>query len=201
MFRLKLKAMKTERQQEIIDVALDLISQKGIQGLTMKNLSKEIGISEPAIYRHFENKIEILLAVLDLFRDSTREIFEKELHSGISSVEKIEHLFTRHFERFASNPSLVSVIFSEELFRGEPILIKKIAEVIDKNSTILTKIIKQGQESREIRSDVSADHLAVMVMGSLRLFVKIWQFSGYRFDIREDGQEMLNSVKLVIKAS
>jgi AcrR family transcriptional regulator len=71
--------MKTERQQEIIDVALDLISQKGIQGLTMKNLSKEIGISEPAIYRHFENKIEILLAVLDLFRDSTREIFEKEL--------------------------------------------------------------------------------------------------------------------------
>jgi AcrR family transcriptional regulator len=191
--------MKTERQQEIIDVALDLISQKGIQGLTMKNLSKEIGISEPAIYRHFENKIEILLAVLDLFRDSTREIFEKELLSGISAVEKIEHLFTRHFERFASNPSLVSVIFSEELFRGEPILIKKIAEVIDKNASILTRIIKQGQESKEIRSDVSADHLAVMIMGSLRLFVKIWQFSGYRFDIREDGQKILDSVKLVIK--
>ena len=55
--------MKTERQQEIINVALKLINEKGIQGLTMKNLSKEIGISEPAIYRHFENKIEILLAI------------------------------------------------------------------------------------------------------------------------------------------
>ncbi len=192
--------MKTERQQEIIDVALNLINAKGIQGLTMKNLSKEIGISEPAIYRHFENKIEILLAVLDLFRDSTREIFEKELHTGISSLEKIEHLFTRHFERFASNPSLVSVIFSEELFRGEPILIKKIAEVIDKNASILTQIIKQGQQNGEIRNDISADHLAVTIMGSLRLFVKIWQFSGYRFDIREDGQKILNSVIRLIKA-
>lgn len=193
--------MKTERQQEIINVALKLINEKGIQGLTMKNLSKEIGISEPAIYRHFENKIEILLAILDLFRESTREIFEKELHSGISATEKIEHLFTRHFERFASNPSLVSVIFSEELFRGEPVIMEKIADVIDKNATILTRIIRQGQQNGEIRDDISADHLAVTVMGSLRLFVKIWQFSGYRFDIREDGHKILNSVKLLINAN
>ncbi len=193
--------MKTERQQDIIDVALKLINEKGIQGLTMKNLSKEIGISEPAIYRHFENKIEILLAILDLFRESTREIFEKELNSSITATEKIEHLFTRHFERFANNPSLVSVIFSEELFRGEPVLMEKIADVIDKNATILKQIIKQGQQSGEIRDDISADHLAVAVMGSLRLFVKIWQFSGYQFDIRADGHKILNSVKLLIKAT
>ncbi len=191
--------MKTERQQEIIDVALMLINEKGIQGLTMKNLSREIGISEPAIYRHFENKIQILLAILDLFRESTREIFEKELHSGISATEKIEHLFTRHFERFANNPSLVSVIFSEELFRGEPLLMQKIAEVIDKNASILTQIIQQGQQNGEIRDDISADHLAVTVMGSLRLFVKIWQFSGYRFSIKEDGGKLLTSVKILIQ--
>ncbi len=191
--------MKTERQQEIIDVALMLINEKGIQGLTMKNLSREIGISEPAIYRHFENKIKILLAILDLFRESTREIFEKELYSGISATEKIEHLFTRHFERFANNPSLVSVIFSEELFRGEPLLMQKIAEVIDKNASILTQIIQQGQQNGEIRDDISADHLAVTVMGSLRLFVKIWQFSGYRFSIKEDGGKLLTSVKILIQ--
>ncbi len=191
--------MKTERQQEIIDVALRLINEKGIQGLTMKNISREIGISEPAIYRHFENKIEILLAILDLFKESTREIFEKELHSCISATEKIEHLFTRHFERFAGNPSLVSVIFSEELFRGEPVLMKKIADVIDKNATILTQIIKQGQQNGEIRDDISADHLAVTVMGSLRLFVKIWQFSGYSFSIKEDGGKLLTSVKILIQ--
>jgi AcrR family transcriptional regulator len=192
--------MKTYRQQEIIDVALKLINEKGIQGLTMKNLSKEIGISEPAIYRHFENKIDILLSILDLFRESTREIFEKELHREISATEKIEHLFNDHFERFARNPSLVSVLFSEELFRSEPVLMKKIARVIDKNARILVKIIKQGQQSDEIRGDINSDHLAIMVMGSLRLFVKLWQFSGYKFDIKEEGQKILSSLKLMIRA-
>ena len=57
--------MLTERQQEIWDHAIALISEKGIQGLTMKNLSKRLGISEPAIYRHYENKIDILVSLLD----------------------------------------------------------------------------------------------------------------------------------------
>ncbi|MCK5088225.1 MAG: helix-turn-helix transcriptional regulator, partial [Melioribacteraceae bacterium] len=46
----------TKRQAEIIDESIKLIADKGIQGLTIKNLSKAIGVSEPAIYRHFENK-------------------------------------------------------------------------------------------------------------------------------------------------
>ncbi|MBT4968054.1 MAG: TetR/AcrR family transcriptional regulator [Bacteroidetes bacterium] len=58
--------MQTDRQKEIVEVALELITEKGIQGLTIKNLSKKIGISEPAIYRHFDNKIQILISILEL---------------------------------------------------------------------------------------------------------------------------------------
>ena len=56
--------MMTKRQEEITKEAIKLISEKGIQGLTIKNLSKRIGISEPAIYRHFEGKTDILLNLL-----------------------------------------------------------------------------------------------------------------------------------------
>ena len=49
----------TDRQNQIIQESIQLIAQKGIQGLTIKNISKAIGFSEPAIYRHFENKNDI----------------------------------------------------------------------------------------------------------------------------------------------
>jgi AcrR family transcriptional regulator len=191
--------MQTERQKEIIETALDLISQKGIQGLTIKNLSKKIGISEPAIYRHYENKIEILLKILDLFKESSGSIFEEALRSNFGSIQKIEHLFSRHFSKFAENPTLVSVIFSEEIFRSEPALIEKIAEVINRNSQILRKIIVAGQEGGEVRNDLEAGHIAIIIMGSLRLFVKQWQFSGYNFNLEKEGQKLINSVKLLIK--
>jgi TetR/AcrR family transcriptional regulator, fatty acid metabolism regulator protein len=195
---LKLISMQTDRQKEILDAALDLIDQKGIQGLTIKNLSKKIGISEPAIYRHYENKIEILLTILDLFKDSTGRIFEEEIQNDFGAIEKIEHLFSRHFSKFAENPSLISVIFSEEIFRSEPVLIKKIAEVINKNSLILRKIIIFGQKKGEIREDLEASHIAIIIMGSLRLFVKQWQFSGYNFNLKNEGQRLIDSIKLLI---
>ncbi len=77
--------MKTERQIEIINVALELISEKGIQGLTIKNLAKKIGITEPAIYRHYDSKTDILIAVLDLFKQNTELLYEKQLNSTYTS--------------------------------------------------------------------------------------------------------------------
>ncbi len=190
--------MQTERQQEIISTALELISEKGIQGLTIKNLSKKLGITEPAIYRHFENKIQILIALLDLLKKNTYVIFESELYSDDSATKKIERLFEKHFKTFSEMPSMASVVFSEEMFRNEEKLIEKISEIIEVNNKSLLTILKQGQQKNEIRSDIDAAHLVLLIMGALRLFVKKWQFARFSFDLQKEGSKLIQSVKLLI---
>ncbi|MEN8203157.1 MAG: TetR/AcrR family transcriptional regulator [Bacteroidota bacterium] len=190
--------MQTARQKEITEVALELISEKGIQGLTIKNLAKKIGITEPAIYRHYESKTDILIAVLELFKQNTEQLFEKELNNAGKAIDKIEHLFTKHFASFSATPSLVSIIFSEEIFRNEPALIAKISELIGKNDTILTTILITGQKNGEIRTDIEANHLSTIIMGSLRLFVKKWQFSAYSYNLPREGKKLMDSIKLLI---
>ncbi|HHE40559.1 MAG TPA: TetR/AcrR family transcriptional regulator [Candidatus Cloacimonetes bacterium] len=190
--------MQTARQKEIIEVALELINEKGIQGLTIKNLSKKIGITEPAIYRHYDSKTDILIAVLDLFKQNTEQLFEKELQNEGKAMGKIEHLLTNHFTSFSATPSLVSVIFSEEIFRNEAILIDKIAEIIEKNDKILTTIIVNGQKTGELRTDIEAKYLSVIIMGTLRLFVKKWQFSAFSYNLPNEGKKLIESIKLLI---
>jgi len=190
--------VQTARQKEITEVALELISEKGIQGLTIKNLAKKIGITEPAIYRHYDSKTDILIAVLDLFKQNTEQLFEKELKHEGKAIDKIEHLFTKHFASFSATPSLVSVIFSEEIFRNEPVLIAKIAEIIDKNDKILTTIIVDGQKTGEIRSDIEATYLSTIIIGTLRLFVKKWQFSEFSYNLPREGKKLIESIKLLI---
>jgi len=190
--------MQTERQQEIISTALDLISEKGIQGLTIKNLSKKLGITEPAIYRHFENKIQILIALLDLLKKNTSVIFEAELNSDETAVIKVERLFEKHFKSFAEMPSLASVVFSEEMFRNEEKLTDKISEVIEANNKTLLTILRQGQQNNEIRSDIDVEHLGIFIMGALRLFIKKWQFAKFTFNLQKEGHKLIQSVKLII---
>jgi AcrR family transcriptional regulator len=192
-------SMQTERQKEIIEVAQELISEKGIQGLTIKNLSKKIGITEPAIYRHYNSKTDILIAILDLFNNNTEQIFKKEMQNVANSVDKIEHLFTKHFAAFSAKPSLVAVIFSEEIFRNDTLLIKKISMVIERNHRILAEIVTVGQKNGEIRSDIEADHLSTIVIGTLRLFVKKWQFANYSYSLPAEGEKLIKSIKLMIQ--
>jgi TetR/AcrR family fatty acid metabolism transcriptional regulator len=198
----KIKIMTTElsdRQKEIIKFSLELISESGIQGFTIKNLARKVGFSESAIYRHYENKTEILVGILNYFKENSERIFIAEQNSERGSVSKIEYLFTNQFRIFSVTPSLVAVIFSEELFRNETVLLEKVSEIMNNNFNTLTKIFKVGQEKEEIRTDIEASHIAVMVMGSLRMFVKQWHMVNCSFDLVEKGNELSKSIKIMIK--
>ncbi|PKL38293.1 MAG: hypothetical protein CVV44_10405 [Spirochaetae bacterium HGW-Spirochaetae-1] len=61
----KKRIPSAERKEQIIAGAMSLIFEKGISGMTMGGIAQKVGISEPALYRHFDNRREILLATLD----------------------------------------------------------------------------------------------------------------------------------------
>lgn len=186
--------MQTSRQQEIIEAALHLISTKGIQGLTIKNLAKSISVTEPAIYRHFENKFEILVSILELFQSKSISFFKAEMNNPGTSLQKIDHLFETHFQNFYQMPPLASVVFSEEIFRNEEKIINKIKGMIENTNEILTLIIKQGQINGEIRKDIEADHLTIIILGAMRLYIKKWQLSNYSFDLLQEGSKIKQSI-------
>ena len=90
------------------------------------------------------------------------------------------------------------MVFSEEIFRNEEKLIGKISEIIEHNNQRLLLILKEGQLENEIRTDIDVDHLIILIMGALRLFVKKWQFSDFSFDLEKEGVKLIKSVKRLI---
>ena len=191
--------MLTPRQQEIIEASLELISTIGIQGFTIKNLSKKIGITEPAIYRHYENKISILLAILNFFKTQSESLFVKQVNESDSSFERIEKIFQGHFNAFEKTPSLVNVIFSEEIFRNEPILQEKITDIMDRNSGVIKAIVAEGQAKGEIRPEIESKYLTLIILGSLRMMVKRWQMGDKSFNHREEVSKLFGTIKSLIE--
>src|SRR6202012_4263562 len=50
-------------RKKILDVALDLFTDQGFDGTSMREIAERLGISKPAIYYHFASKEEILMAL------------------------------------------------------------------------------------------------------------------------------------------
>ncbi len=191
--------MLSERQQQIIDESIKIIDKKGIQGLTIKNLSKAIGISEPGIYRHFESKTEILINILNNFKEMALGLSGIIETYNVSAIEKMRFMFSKLFEMFSENPSIVSVIFSEEIFKNEEVLKNKIAEILNLNTQTIEKIIAKGQAEKNVREDIDEENLALLAMGSIRLLVKKWDLNNHNFDLSAEGEKLINVLSKILE--
>jgi AcrR family transcriptional regulator len=58
-------ATETRGRQEIVDAAMRLIGSQGLEGLTMRALAVELGVTPMAMYHHVANKDELLQLVAD----------------------------------------------------------------------------------------------------------------------------------------
>jgi TetR/AcrR family transcriptional regulator, fatty acid metabolism regulator protein len=189
----------SERQQQIIETAIKLIAEKGIQNLTIRNLSEEIGVTEPALYRHFDNKLEILKAVIKYFRIKMQPAI-KNLDKSINSLNKIESFILEHLKIISQNPNFAKVIFSEANFQNEENLILKMNNMMKQSHIILETVVQSGQSRNEIRTDVTSLSIIRMIIGSMRLLVTQWSMSGMIFNLETEGKQLCADMKKLIIA-
>ena len=188
----------TPRQNEIINTAIELIAEQGIQVLTIKNLSQRIGIAESAIYRHFKSKTDILFGILSVFIESKEEMARTLLRSDLNPVEKLRQMLIGRFEYFSQNKAIATVIFSEELFRNDKRLSEIIYETMTSVQNTIIEVIKEGQSAGEIRNDISAEHLGFMITGAIRAIVMHWRYNDFKTNLVEEGKKFWESVKALI---
>jgi len=187
----------TKRQKEIVSASVEIISTQGIQNLTIKKLSSRIKVTDGAIYRHFKSKEEILAAIADLFETSTTEILNEIISSTGSSIEKVQAFFMGRIRQFSREPGLVMVMFSEDIFKGNRELQKKIYETIHTHKELLLEAIIRGQKQGVIK-EIDPQHIFLVVMGALRLLVTRWRGANFSFNLLEEGEKLWNSLEKLI---
>ncbi|NOZ73917.1 MAG: TetR/AcrR family transcriptional regulator [FCB group bacterium] len=187
----------TARQNQIIQESIQLIAQKGIQGLTIKNISRAIGISEPAIYRHFENKNDIILGIISVLKDTTGENFQSG-SADRNTIELLKTMIHRHTERFIANPSLTAIVFAEEIFTNDSLLREPIRNLMSMNQNKLIAVIERGQSAGDIRTDLTAKQLSLVVIGSFRFLVSKWHLMDYNFDLKTEVDALLASLEKLL---
>jgi len=171
----------TARQKEIITAALGIISERGLEALTIKNIAERVGFSDAAIYRHFPNKSAILSAMVDGFANSSIQELNGINAGDSCALEQIKQFFLDRCRTFASDPALAA----------------KTHGIMQDHRQLLLKSIRQGQRQGLIRH-LPPEHFFTIIMGSLRLLVLHWQVSGYEFELPQAGEKLWQSLETLI---
>lgn len=187
------------RQVEIIVASGKILMEKGILGLTTKNLAQEMNFSESALYRHFEDKEAIISHLIGYLSENINIRFETILNSDLNPEEKLIELFKSQFKFFKTNPHFIIIILSDGLLDNSENIKNEILKLMQTNSTAFTKLIKQGQESKIFNQEIDAEYLVHFAMGTFRLQILKWKLANFSFDIEKKGMDTMNNLLVLLK--
>jgi AcrR family transcriptional regulator len=190
---------KSKRQMDIVEAAIHIIAVFGFKEFTMKNLAKAIGVTEAALYRHFNSKHDVIIGILEYFDEVSCEVLDKLKCMDCSSIEKVKEFILNRYELFSNRPDFAKVMFSEELFKNDPEYISYMQNIMHKHKEDVVKYIIHAQQEHLIRDDIDPIDLFRIAVGSMRLIISQWNLSNHAFCLESEGLKLWNTIEKMIK--
>ena len=187
---MKREKLNTEvRQEQIIQAAMNLIASRGFKGLSVAAIANRIGLVPSAIYRHFKSKDDVLDRILDFIQGKLFANVRRASKETSEPMERLQYILKGHVQTLRENQAIPRIIFSEEVFSGNPKRKNKVYGIINGYLARLNKIIRDGQEKGVIRSDTNSETLALMFLGMVQPGAILWFLSDGKFDISEHSEK------------
>ena len=198
---MKREKLNTEiRQEQIIQAAMNLIASRGFKGLSVAAIANRIGLVPSAIYRHFKSKDDVLDMILDFIQERLFANIRIACEETSEPMERLQYILKGHVQTLRENQAIPRIIFSEDVFSGNPKRKNKVYGIINGYLARLNKIIRDGQGKGVIRSDTNSETVALMFLGMVQPGVILWFLSDGKFDILKNSEKNWELFREAIRA-
>ena len=155
------------RRREIIEAARVVITERGMRALTIGAISRAVGVSDGAIYRHFRGKKQILAGLIeDIDARLARRIYlmDGDPESGLSRLESV----LRDNVAPSTTTGVSFMVIAEVLMNGDDDLRTLMQAAVDKHLEMIEAQLTAGVQRGEVRPDVDVKAAALQFYGLIQ---------------------------------
>jgi AcrR family transcriptional regulator len=98
-------------RRSLLDTAILLIKQEGIEKLSMRKLADKVGVSQTAIYHHFGDKQALLNAMGEEGIEQFQALLLQNIHSNASAEVQLTEFAYAYVDFARTNPELYELMF------------------------------------------------------------------------------------------
>jgi AcrR family transcriptional regulator len=81
-----------KRREQLLDVAAELFAEHGYARATTAELAKAAGVTEPIIYRHFQSKKDLFIALIERTGAQTLEQWAQDLKNAADPADRLRRI-------------------------------------------------------------------------------------------------------------
>ncbi|NPA51742.1 MAG: TetR/AcrR family transcriptional regulator [Aquificae bacterium] len=185
-----------ERKEEVFFAIAHIIAEKGLSEVSTTEVAKRLGVSQPAIYKYFKNKDQMLVYFISHIKQQLENILNKA-QTGKNTIQKLKILYEHHFELIEKTKILPRVIFSDEIHLGDPEKRKALASVIDLYKEGIKSILQEGIKKGEIKK-IDVEIGANLIMGFIISCTLNWMLQGMNYSLRKKAQEVTSQLSILL---
>ena len=143
-----------QRREQLIDVATKLFAGFGYDATTTAAIAKAAGVTEPILYRHFDNKQELFVAIVREMSELTLKHW-RQLIAGIDDPAEAIRRIARQFpEHVATLSDAYHVIHGALSTSRDKKVLKVMHEHYVQIEEFFVGIISRGQKVGLVRKDM-----------------------------------------------
>lgn len=181
---------KDERRAEVIEAALKLAAQVGPDRITAELIARELGVTQPAIFRHFPRKDDIWTATMDWLRGSLTGLWADAM-ADAPLAGRLEALIEAHLGFVDRHPAVPLVLLSPELQARHPAIGQAIGRMTGLFHGELARAVEDGMAAGALARDIEPGRAAWMVLTLVQGIALRWAASGRAFGIVDEGRALI----------
>jgi len=150
----------------ILDAAVRLFSQHGYDGVSMRRIAEQAGVSKANIYHHFASKEALYFAILRRSALELAALIENLAEGKGSFDQRLEAFARAHLEHLFGHAARVRLVL-REAFSGDE---KKSGAVVEQMlSGVVNRMIaifEAGQRAGLLRAELDPGLCATLLLGA-----------------------------------
>lgn len=172
-----------ERRQQILDHAIGLFAERGVDGASLRSVGEAIGVSHAALRHYFSSRDDLLLEVYQEHEQRSPGEGAEPVEPPVGPVEQM----ARSADRNRTVPGLVQLyatLTSDALQEQHPGTREFVRERFARVRAELAEKIAQGQREGRISADVDAVDAASLVIAASDGLQVQWLLAPETVDVR-----------------
>jgi TetR/AcrR family transcriptional regulator len=177
----------SERRSTTIEAAVRLAGEQNPTDVTTAEIAARMGLTQPALFRHFASKDAIWEGVMDWVSERLLANLERASASAASPLAALEAAFLAHVD-FVARHSGVPRILLAELQRAEDTPAKRMVRtLLRRYGERIRALVELGRARGEIAPETDVEAATTLFVGTIQGLVVSSLLSGRVSRLRQDA--------------
>jgi AcrR family transcriptional regulator len=170
---------------------------------TVREIAREVGISDGDIYRHFASKRDILMLLIDDVEKTLLEAVERAASGKSEPLESLENVLKAHLSSVEQRRGVSLIVISETVRLADKDLRKRMFDVVNRYLNRIEELLARGVKSGQISRNIDLGTAALTFFALVHATVTLWALSNSSFPLAKKNKLLWESYMagLVVRSS